>query len=161
MTPIATTIDMLATAFVFGTTVWFFFVQAPFMLKKMGREAFVPVQMMLTRLLGRVLVAGTAIMLVAALVATGEAVSALVVTAAVALFGALVNQRVLIPRALRAGGRGHREIRGRDADASTADFASKGVGQATARLHRMVVLFVVVMLAGVVPHALLMTGVVT
>ncbi len=41
-------IDLFAVAFVFGATIWFFFVQSPVLLKKMGREQFVPIQMRLT-----------------------------------------------------------------------------------------------------------------
>ncbi|MFT5432940.1 MAG: hypothetical protein ACI9OJ_003644 [Myxococcota bacterium] len=152
------TLDFLATAFVFGTTVWFFFIQAPVLLNKFGREKFVPIQMMLTRVLAPTLLVGTLVMLGAA-VASSADFSAPVITAAIAVLGAFVNAQFLIPRALRAGGRGHREIRGKDADASTVGFAADGVGEVTATLHRLVVLCVVVMLAGVVPHALLLAGV--
>lgn len=42
---IARLIDLLALAFVVGSTSWFFFVQSPGLLARMGREAFVPLQM--------------------------------------------------------------------------------------------------------------------
>ena len=166
MQQLSSIVGLLAAAFVFGTTVWFFFIQAPFLLARLGRERFVPIQMMATRVLGKTLVVGTLLMLGAALLAAATLAggpplspfSPLVLSAAVALLGALVNDRVLIPRALKAGGRGHVEIRGHDKDASTAGFAADGVGAATATLHRLVVLFVVVMLAGVVPHLLILTS---
>lgn len=157
MQSIAVAIDLFAMAFVFGATAWFFFVQAPVLMHKLGREKFVPIQMMLTKALGRVLLGGTALMLAMAFINSGPT-SGAVITAAIALFGALVNQSVLIPRALRAGGKGHRTIRGKDNEASTAGFASEGVGDATATLHRLVVLFVVVMLGGLVSHGLLLVG---
>lgn len=158
MQQIAITVDVLSTAFVFGATVWFFFLQAPLLLSKLGRERFIPIQMMATKLLARALLAGTALMLGAALVGAAAVDSLAVLTAALALLGALVNQRVLIPRALRAGGRGHRDIRDKDDEASAAAFAADGVGDATAVLHRLVVLFVVVMLGGAIPHALVLAG---
>lgn len=146
----------LSAAFVFGTTVWFFFIQAPALLKRMGRTKFVPVQMMATAVLVKALLVGTALMAAAAMASTGSVTSPLVLTALLAVFGALVNERVLIPGALAAGGRGHVQVRGKDKEASTATFAADGVGKETATLHRLVVLFVVVMLAGVVPHMLLL-----
>ncbi len=53
---IARTIDFFALAFVFGATAWFFFVQSPVLLKKLGREQFVPIQMRLTVVLFRTLI---------------------------------------------------------------------------------------------------------
>lgn len=156
----AAIVDVLSMAFVFGATAWFFFLQAPLLLNKLGRERFVPIQMMATRLLAKALLVGTALMVAGALGGGAEVTSPLVMTAGAALLGALVNERVIIPKALRAGGRGHREIRGKDEMASTTGFAADGVGEATSVLHRLVVLFVVIMLAGVVSHALLLTGVI-
>ncbi len=163
MQQLSSIVGLLAAAFVFGATVWFFFIQAPALLARLGRERFVPIQMMATRVLGKTLVVGTLLMLGAALLAaftapSGSPLSPLVLSAGVALLGALVNERLLIPRALKAGGRGHLEIRGHDKDASTAGFAADGVGSATATLHRLVVLFVVVMLAGVVPYLLILAA---
>ena len=54
MTPLETAarmVDLLALAFVFGSTAWFFFVQSAVLLNKLGRERFVPLQMRLTRVL--------------------------------------------------------------------------------------------------------------
>ena len=152
MQSILSALDVLSAAFVVGTTVWFFFIQAPVLLRRMGRERFVPVQMMATRALAKALVVGTALMLIAAAAGGGDTLS--VRTAALALDGALVNERLVIPRALAAGGRGQVEVRGKNAEASTAGFVAEGVGTATATLHRLVVLFVVVMLGGAVPHLL-------
>ena len=109
MQQLSSIVGLLAAAFVFGTTVWFFFIQAPALLARLGRERFVPIQMMATRVLGKTLVVGTLLMLGAALLAAftvpgGAPLSPLVLSAAVALLGALVNERVVIPRALRAVG---------------------------------------------------------
>ena len=57
-----------------------------------------------------------------------------------------------------AGGKGLRDARGKDDGASTAGFASEGVGAKTKTLHRTVVLFVVVMLGGLVAHGYYLIG---
>jgi hypothetical protein len=125
----------------------------------MGRERFVPIQMFLTRTLAPVLAAGTGLILVAAWLSE-LTLSAAVWTAAIAFAGALVNQQNIIPRALRAGGQGHRDIRGLDEEGSTAGFVSVGVGNKTATMHRLVVAFIVFMRLGLVPHGLILAGVI-
>ncbi|MCO4763320.1 MAG: DUF4149 domain-containing protein, partial [Myxococcales bacterium] len=156
-------IGLIAAAFALGATVWFFFVQAPFLLRKLGRERFVPIQMLATRQYGRALVVATGVMLVAAVVdalmaepALTDLLGPVVGTAALATVAALFNAVVLIPRAIKAGGRGYRDIRGQDGEASTVGFVADGVGNATATMHRLVVLAVVTMLAGVVAHLALL-----
>ncbi len=156
-------VGLMAAAFALGATVWFFFVQAPFLLRRLGRERFVPIQMLATRQYGRALVVATGVMLAAAVadalthgLALANLLTPLVGTAALATVAALVNARVLIPRAIKAGGRGYLDVRGHDSEASTASFAADGVGEATATMHRLVVLAVVTMLAGVVPHLILL-----
>jgi hypothetical protein len=153
----ARAIDLAALAFVFGATCWFFFVQSPLLLQKLGRDRFVPIQMRLTRVLFQLL----AVLLLFVLCATAvhspvESVS--MVTAGVAALGGLVNHFVIVPRALRAGGRSRADIKGKDHQATTTSFASEGAGARTAILHRLVVLFVVVMLVGVVGHGAVLLG---
>ena len=59
---IARAIDLSALAFVFGATAWFFFVQSPVLLKKLGREQFVPIQMRLIAILFKTLTISNFIM---------------------------------------------------------------------------------------------------
>ena len=73
-------------------------------------------------------------------------------TAVIAVAGTLINKFIVVPRALRAGGATRKEIKGRDEEGSTVKFASEGAGSRTALLHRLVVAFVVVMLAGLSLH---------
>lgn len=148
---IARAIDLFALAFVFGATTWFFFVQSPVLLKRLGREKFVPIQMQLTVVLFRALSVLLLIMFVAA---AGHSPfgSATALAAGIALVAGLINQFVVVPRALKAGGQGRREIKGKDSEGSTASFASEGAGARTQWLHRLVVVFVVIMLGGVVVH---------
>lgn len=155
---IARAIDFFATAFVFGATAWFFFVQSPVLLKMQGREKFVPIQMRLTVVLFRVL---TALLLVmfAASVLHSPLGSPTTLPAGIAVLAVLINQFIVVPRALKAGGQSRSEIKGKDGAGSTAHFASEGVGNQTQGLHRLVVLFVVLMLGGVVVHGLSLLGV--
>ena len=132
----------------FGATLWFFFVQSPTLLRKMGRDAFVPLQMRLTVVLFRFL----SVVLLIGLAATAatRGLHALPVRcASLAVAAVLINTFVVVPRALRAGGRGRQEVRGRDHEGTVTHFASAGVGQSTKIFHRLVVLFVVVMLLGI------------
>lgn len=150
-------IDLLALAFVFGATTWFFFVQSPVLLEKLGRENFVPVQMQLTIVLFRTLSVGLLIMLVAS-VGHSPFGSATTLAAGIAMVAGLINQFVVVPRALKAGGQSRRDIKGKDSEGSTAGFASEGAGARTQWLHRLVVLFVVLMLGGVVVHGISLLG---
>ena len=149
---IAQAVDQFALAFVFGATAWFFFVQSPVLLKKIGREKFVPIQMMLTVVLFRTLTVLLFVMLGATTVYSPLG-SVTTIAAGVALMAGLINQFVVVPRALKAGGQSRREIKGKDSDVSTAGFASEGAGNRTQGLHRLVVLFVVIMLGGVIVHS--------
>jgi hypothetical protein len=58
------------------------------------------------------------------------------------------------PKALRAVGRSIAAIQGKDSEGSLEGFASEGVGTKTKPLHRLVVLFVVVMVGGTICHGL-------
>lgn len=151
LSQVAKHVDLLASATILGATVWFFFVQSPVMLKRSGRESFVPLQMKLTVVLFKTL--QTLLLL-----ATGAAAihsplgSAVVLTAGVGLLSGLINRHVIVPRALKAGGRSRKDIKGKDEHGSTVNFASQGAGEKTKTLHRLVVLFVAVMLGGIGAH---------
>lgn len=147
----ARAIDLASMAFVFGATTWFFFIQSPQLLQRMGRERFVPVQMQLTRLLFRVLTMSLLTASVATLVHSPSDPAAMI-SVCVAAAGGLTNQFLIVPRALRAGGRSVADVRGRDEEGTTAAFASQGAGARTQTLHRLVVLFVAIMLGGVIAH---------
>ncbi|MCH9680472.1 MAG: DUF4149 domain-containing protein [Deltaproteobacteria bacterium] len=149
--------DALAMAAVLGATVWFFFVQSPVLLSKMGREKFVPLQMRLTVVLFRTL---TVLLLVgaAASLVHSPLASWATVTAGVAVLGGLFNRYVMVPRALQAGGRSRADIKGKDAEGSVTGFASEGAGNRTRTRHRLVVAWVVVMLVGVVGHGATLLG---
>jgi hypothetical protein len=153
ITQITQAIDLFSMALVFGATVWFFFVQAPALLKKLGREGFIPIQMRLTVVLFRTLTVSLLVMLGAA-AGHSPLGSITTLTAGIALAAVLINHFIIIPRALKAGGQGYKDIKGKDSEGSTLGFASEGIGDRTQLLHRLVVLFVVIMLGGVVAHGI-------
>jgi hypothetical protein len=148
---IARTIDLFAMAFVFGATAWFFFVQSPVLLKMLGRDKFVPIQMRLTAVLFSVLTVLLLVML-AAVLGHSPIGSGTTLTAAIALAAGVINKFVVVPKALKAGGQSRIAVKGKDVEASTSTFASEGVGNQTQLLHRLVVLFVVIMVVAVVAH---------
>lgn len=155
---IALAADALLLAFALGATIWFFFVQSPVLLKWMGKERFIPIQMRLTKVLFASLSVAIPLMLGAAFVHGYDQFWLHVATAGVALFGALANTFVVVPRALRAGGKALKEGRGQEEDNSVAGFASTGAGDASKLWHRLVVVFVVVMLGGLCAHGAVLMG---
>jgi hypothetical protein len=153
---IAQIVDLLATAFVFGACVWFFFVQSPPLLKAMGRDKFVPIQMRLTALLFQALTVTLIIALAASALHSSPA-SWTTLSLAAAVAAVLINKFVVLPQAFRAGGQSRVEAKSaQQSDPTVASFASEGLGNRTRTLHRLVVAFVIVMLAAVVTHAVLL-----
>lgn len=159
---LARTVDLLALAVVFGATSWFFFVQSPVLIERLGRAAFVPLQMRLTIVLFRTLSVALAVSAAATVVHSAMLTSTVSLyalgTAGLALAAGLINRHVVVPRALAAGGRSRADIAGRDQEATVSGFASYGAGNRTRRMHRTVVLFVVIMLAAVVVHGIVLLG---
>jgi hypothetical protein len=146
-------VEILSLAYAFGATVWFFFVQSPVLVKRMGRDNFVPLQMSMVGPLFRSLSLVLLIMVVATLAQGFALLSVPVLTALLALAGALINTVHIVPRALKQGGKSRKEELDAEAQKSVARFAADGGGKASRVLHRLVVLFVVVMFAGLIPHA--------
>ena len=145
-------LDLLLSASAVGATLWFFFVQSPVLIRWMGRDRFVPIQMKLTRVLFRVLTALLALLVALALVQRQGPLGPLQWGAIVALIGASVNSFFVVPRALRAGAQGRKETRARGDDGSVGAFVSEGTGPSAKIWHRTVVAFVIVMLGGLLPH---------
>lgn len=158
-TTVARSIDLFAFAYAFGATAWFFFVQSPVLVKRMGRDRFVPLQMSLVAPLFQSVSVVLVVMLGAALAHNAQWGTLPVLSAVLALFGAVLNAAVVIPRALRAGGKSMQEQLGADDQQSVSRFASEGGGEASAFWHRAVVLLVVVMLAGLLSHAVSLVAV--
>jgi len=138
-------IDFAVAGFLVGANVWFFFIQSPLLITIMGREKFVPIQMKLTKLLFRSLSIAAVALVFLAWISSGS----------VALFGAifaavsaLIAHFYIIPRALKAGGKGRVETIAKGGDHSVAKFASEGSGPSSSFWHRTVVVFVILILIG-------------
>lgn len=91
VTTAARIVDLLAVAFAIGATSWFFFIQSGALVKKMGRDRFVPIQMALTATLFKALSLATGLALVAALVHSPSFTSFSVISAAAGFTGAIVS----------------------------------------------------------------------
>lgn len=145
-------LDLLLSSFVLGATVWFFFVQSPALIKWMGRDKFVPIQMRLTKILFKTLSFTLGAVVLLSLLYGGLNLTHGLIAILIAYAGTLFNTYYVIPRALKAGGKGRSEEKDQSNDKSVGTFASEGSGPSAKFWHRMVVLFVVVMLAGLIPH---------
>ncbi len=149
---LALIMDLLFSSFVLGATVWFFFVQSPALIKWMGRDKFVPIQMRLTKILFKTLSIIMVITTFFTALHTGLSLNPGLISVLIALGGTLFNTYYVIPRALKAGGKGRIEEKDQSNDKSVGTFAVEGSGPSAKFWHLMVVGFVVVMLGGLIPH---------
>jgi hypothetical protein len=147
------TVDVLALAYAFGATIWFFFVQSPVLVNRMGRDNFVPLQMSMVGPLFKSLSLVLLIMLGVTFTQGLALLSFPVLTAGLAFASALISTVFIIPQALKHGGKSRKEELGPEEQKSVTRFAVDGGGKASRLWHRMVVLFVVIMFAGLIPHA--------
>lgn len=146
-------IDFFFVTFIIGTTTWFFFLQSPLLLRKMKREKFVQIQMMLTKFLFKVLTISLFIVLMLNIMHT-PFISISSISIIISFLAVLINFLIIVPKAIKAGGQSFKEIRGQDNNGTISNFASKGVSNHTKILHRTVVIFVVIMLVGTAIHGI-------
>ncbi|MDG2340146.1 MAG: DUF4149 domain-containing protein [Paracoccaceae bacterium] len=139
-------IDVVLASFIFGGNIWFFFLQSPTLIGFVGRDKFVPIQMRLTKLLFRAVSVVAILLVVVAWFANLNTQAML--GADLTLAAALIANFFIIPRALKAGGKGRQETQAAGGDHSITKFASEGTGPSASFWHRMVVLFVVLILVG-------------
>ncbi len=142
MHAVVTMIERAEIAFALSSIVWVLVVQSVGLLRSMPRRQFLPLQMQLVRIWSRALAAITAVVALAALVRSGlhawPAVAAFVVAALCAQWA--------IPRALRSGGRAASSD---EPEAMSATgFIADGGGEATHTWHRVVLLFMAFVIAG-------------
>jgi len=140
-----TTLELAIAGFLIGANVWFFFLQSPSLILFMGRDKFIPIQMRLTKLLFRTQ-SVAAILLFLLTWQFGGTVA--LQGAGLAAAAALIANFVVIPKALKAGGKGRVETMDEGGDKSVTKFASEGSGPSATFWHRTVVLFVVLILLG-------------
>ena len=99
-------VDIGAFSLVFGATIYFFFIQTPFLLKFMGSEKFVPLQMKLTgRYFFYVQIPLLISVIVTMVLAHNYNSKGLVMMASAILGGiaGLVNKSFVVPNALEEG----------------------------------------------------------
>jgi len=151
--------DTCVSAGIIFVTVWFFFVQSPFLFNRLGREKFVPIMMQIMQLYFKfTVVLNGAVAAISTLRSEGGPLKeSQNVAACAALAAVLINLLVVVPRALAAGRRSMRERKGTDNSSSVKDFAIEGGSKTeTKTMHQTVVVFVLVDVAALVAHILLL-----
>lgn len=144
-------LDTLSAALLIGATVWFFGLQSPFLLRLMGRDSFIPIQMQLTRRFLTFAVCTAAAMSVAAFSRTDLSLHTKTV-AWIALASSLATRFLILPRAFQAAGKARRE--GAAPNPSATSFVSDGAGRSARLMHRVVVGFVALMLLSTIGHVM-------
>jgi Domain of unknown function (DUF4149) len=145
-------IDMLAMSLAIGATAWFFFIQSPILHKAMKREQFVPLQIRLSKVLFSTLLVVLVIVVAASAVNTASLLSISTLTGLLALVAGAINRFVVFPRAMVAGGQSIRLGESTNETSQGTSFLADGAGRSATRMHRVVVVFVLLMVAGLVAH---------
>ncbi|MFZ5438813.1 MAG: DUF4149 domain-containing protein [Myxococcota bacterium] len=133
-------LGLLAAGLSIGSVVWVFLVQAPWLTRKLGRDAFVPLMMKLVPPLLVLTGAASVVML-----ATSPGEHHLVLAGG--SLGLTLLAAAVMPRALRAGAQSLRERLEVSAEHSSARFLADGGGAASRLWHRVLGLSVVALLA--------------
>ena len=147
---IAVLVDMLAMSLVIGACIWFFFIQSPVLYSVSERERFVPIQMRLARLALNTATISLGVLVVSAILWAGWNWPAITAVFSLAMAG--INRFIVLPIALKAGGRSRRNREGQGEAGTGLGFAVEGAGPSATAMHLTVVLFVVLMVAGLAAH---------
>eukprot|EP00040_Diaphanoeca_grandis_P040314 m.261676 g.261676 ORF g.261676 m.261676 type:complete len:157 (+) comp42799_c0_seq1:333-803(+) len=132
-------------------TVWFFFIQSPFLFKRLGRKQFVPIMMQITQLFfDTMMVLCFALLAVSA---TRVGMSGQTQAALASVVATTLNWGFVVPRALAAG-RGSMKERSDNPDSKSAtDFVIEGGSKTqTKTLHQTVVAVVFMTVGSVATH---------
>ncbi|MER2564280.1 MAG: DUF4149 domain-containing protein [Myxococcaceae bacterium] len=148
MRHLATVVDQLSFALVLGSLGWFFFVQTPVLMKRMGRDRFVPLQLSLVQPLFRTVLGLATVGSVAALSSTTSHLA--LGSAAAAWVLSLLLLLIVVPRAVRAGGASLKESLPSEQQQALGRFTVDGGGESTKVWHRVLGLLTVavVLLSG-------------
>lgn len=148
---LAPLVDIAISAGIVFVTVWFFFVQSPFLFNRLGRQKFVPIMMQITQLYFKFIMA----LNVASFVVSLYYTKTVVMTSVLALAATCLNYLVIVPKALQKGRQSMRERVGTDNTSDIKDFVVEGGSKTeTKTMHQMVVVFVLVMVGAHVVHML-------
>eukprot|EP01006_Ploeotia_vitrea_P042977 TRINITY_DN66675_c9_g1_i1.p1 TRINITY_DN66675_c9_g1~~TRINITY_DN66675_c9_g1_i1.p1 ORF type:complete len:160 (-),score=22.41 TRINITY_DN66675_c9_g1_i1:300-779(-) len=141
---------------IIAVTVWFFFVQSPFLFKRLGRQRFVPIMMQIVQLFMKFVVPLNAVVAILSTLRTNFTFDASTIAACIAVVVTAINGFVIVPKALAAGRMSMKERVGTDDTSSVRDFAVEGGSKtATKALHQTVVLFTLLMVGSLVAHVVL------
>lgn len=135
MSHLAAVVDELAFALVLGSLGWFFFVQTPVLLKRMGRDRFVPLQLSLVKPLFRTVLGVVTVGVVAAFLSTTGHLA--LGSAAASWVLSVVLLFVVAPRAMRAGGESLAESLDSEQQKALGRFTVDGGGDSTKVWHRV------------------------
>lgn len=142
-------LNVLASGFTVGVTLWLFFVQSPFLFQLLGKERFVPIMMPLTRLWVTTIFFSSTASLFMTLLLLHE-ISAIPPT--IGWLASAINKFVVVPAALKAGARSHASRKG-DHNRDVKEFVVEGGGKSeTKTLHQTVVVFVLIMTGSFLWH---------
>lgn len=149
MGAVSVTLEWSLVALIASATVWVLIVQSIGLLRSMPRDRFLPMQMRLVRIwIGATAWLATTLF-VGVLVRVG--ISRALLPALAVVTGAIVASRWAVPRALRAGGEALRSEG--ETPLTTTEFLTDGGGSATRIWHRVVLLCVALIVAGIGWHA--------
>lgn len=141
MSHLAAVVDEFSFALVLGSLGWFFFVQTPVLMKRMGRDRFVPLQLSLVRPLFRTVLGLATVGLVAAVLSTTAQLA--LGSAAASWILSLLLLLVVVPRAVRAGGASLAESLDPEQQKALGRFTVDGGGDSTKVWHRVLGLLTV------------------
>lgn len=131
-------VGLVAASLSLGALCWTLFLQAPLLSKRLGRDRFVPLMMALVRPLFRTVAAASVVLVVVSVAGARE--PRLLVAALASLVLSWLGLAVVVPRALRAGGRTlGQELTAEDQHAA-GRFLADGGGEASRWWHRALVL---------------------
>jgi hypothetical protein len=146
------TLDAALAGGIVLVTVWFFFLQSPFLFKRLGRAKFVPIMMQMTRLFFDVQV-GFNFLLVLLSAANTGITSSQTLAAMAAAVAVLFNWGVVVPRALAAGKASAKDRNENPDSHSATDFAIEGGSKTkTKGLHQTVVAVVFANVGAIALH---------
>jgi len=135
-------------------TVYFFFLQSPYLFKRLGRTKFVPIMMQMTKLFFNVQVAFGIVLAALSFLRVNS--SAPTIAAAAALAATSVNRFFVVPKALAAG-RASAKERAENESHSTVDFVVQGGSKTeTKTLHLTVVAVVFANVGAILLHLILL-----
>eukprot|EP00581_Thalassiosira_minuscula_P019681 CAMPEP_0183728290 /NCGR_PEP_ID=MMETSP0737-20130205/27663_1 /TAXON_ID=385413 /ORGANISM="Thalassiosira miniscula, Strain CCMP1093" /LENGTH=168 /DNA_ID=CAMNT_0025960183 /DNA_START=135 /DNA_END=641 /DNA_ORIENTATION=- len=150
--------DQLFAGFTISITIWHFFLQAPTLMKLLGKEKFVPLMMQLTRLWVKTVFVSSSALLITAMWLSYNYQAIIVPTmkfhwVGIGWLSIFINRYVIVPRALKAGARSVQQRKGDGSKDFIQDFVVEGGGKnETKALHQTVVLFVLIMVGSFFGH---------